>query len=68
MTCVHLRELYQLVEKHDIKLGSSDLIRIMCPHCGVQETCPAKHMDEFTEPSEEPDGITDRARLKPDAG
>lgn len=54
MTCVHLKELYHLVEKFDIKLGSSDLIRITCPQCGVQETCPAKHMDEFPEASEDP--------------
>lgn len=46
MACNHLRELFQLVEKYEIKLAGLDLIRITCPHCGVQETCPARYLDD----------------------
>ena len=35
MTCVHLKEIYQLVEKHEIKLGSSDLIRMKACETGM---------------------------------
>ena len=47
MTCVHLRQLYQLCEEHDLKLGSSDLIRMVCHQCGEQEVCPATLTDEY---------------------
>jgi hypothetical protein len=41
MTCVHLRELFQICDKHDLKLSSADVIHIVCPQCGLQETCPS---------------------------
>ena len=47
MTCVHLRQLCQLCEEHDLKLGSSDLIRMVCHQCGEQEVCPAILTDEY---------------------
>ena len=47
MTCVHLRQLYQLCEENDVKLGSSDLIRMVCHQCGEQEVCPATLTDEY---------------------
>lgn len=47
MTCVHLRELYQVCQNHDLKLTSSDLIRIVCPQCGVIETCPSVIAAEY---------------------
>ena len=47
MTCVHLRHLYKLCEEHDLKLGGSDLIRVVCNQCGEQEVCPATLTDEY---------------------
>lgn len=41
MTCVHLRELFQICDKHELKLSSADVIHIVCPQCGLQETCPS---------------------------
>ena len=34
MTCVHLRGLYKLCQEHDLKLGSSDLIRVVAESSG----------------------------------
>lgn len=66
MTCVHLRQLYQLCQDHELKLGGSDLIRVVCHQCGEQEVCPSTlvDMDEnnsdesqsTVESSEEPSG------------
>lgn len=47
MTCTHLRELFQLCEKHDMKIAGSDLVRIVCNECGVQEVCPSTLTDEY---------------------
>lgn len=47
MTCIHLRKLYQLCQDEGLKLGGSDLIRIVCEQCGVQEVCPAVLVDEY---------------------
>jgi hypothetical protein len=47
MTCVHLQQLYRLCRDHDLKLGSSDLIRIVCNQCGVQDVCPSMLTDEY---------------------
>jgi hypothetical protein len=49
MTCVHLRKLYQLCLDHDLKLqlSGSDLVRIVCRQCGVQEVCPSMLTDEY---------------------
>jgi len=47
MPCVHLRELYSVCQAHDLKLTSGDLIRIVCPQCGVVETCPSVHALEY---------------------
>ena len=47
MTCVHLRKLYQLCQEEDLRLGGSDLIRIVCQQCGVQDECPSLLLDEF---------------------
>ena len=41
MTCIHLRELYQLCRNENLKLSSSDLIHIVCQQCGEQEVCPS---------------------------
>ena len=47
MVCTHLRELYDLCEKHEIRLGGTDLIRIVCKQCEQDETCPSTLMDEY---------------------
>ena len=47
MPCVHLRELYSLCQEHDLKISSSDLVRIVCKQCGVVETCPSVYADEY---------------------
>ena len=48
MPCDHLRQLYKLCQEQDLKLGGSDLIRIVCRQCGEQEVCPSTliEMDE----------------------
>ena len=47
MTCIHLQQLYQLCQEHDVKLGASDLVRLVCHTCGAQEVCPSTLMDEY---------------------
>jgi hypothetical protein len=47
MTCVHLQQLYELCREYDVKLGGSDLIRLVCHQCGVQEVCPSTLTDEY---------------------
>jgi len=49
MPCNHIKELYQLVDQYDMKLASSDPIRILCPLCNKEETCPDRLMDEISE-------------------
>jgi len=47
MSCKHLRELYQICQTHNLKLSSSDLIRIVCPTCGVEDVCPSLLCEEY---------------------
>ncbi len=47
MTCKHLKELYDICQAHRLKLSSSDLIRIVCPQCGVEEVCPSVLAEEY---------------------
>jgi hypothetical protein len=47
MTCVHLRQLYQLCQENDLKFSSSDLLHIVCRQCERQEVCPAVLTDEY---------------------
>ncbi len=49
MTCVHLRKLYELCQTHELRLGGSDLIHIICHECGEKEVCPSGLMDELAE-------------------
>lgn|GEM_PF-4100080 len=46
MTCIHLRELYQLCQSEHLKLSSSDLIHIVCQQCDEQEVCPSLLTDQ----------------------
>ena len=45
MPCVHLRELFDLCEKHDLQIASSDAIRVVCRQCEEQEVCPSSLTD-----------------------
>lgn len=47
MTCMHLQQLYKLCQEQDLKLGGSDLIRVVCQQCDEQEVCPSILMDEY---------------------
>jgi hypothetical protein len=47
MTCKHLKELYDICQTHRLKLSSTDLIRIVCPQCGVEDVCPSVLADEY---------------------
>ena len=47
MPCRHLHDLYEVCRTHNLKLSSSDLIRIVCPACGVTEECPSVMCEEY---------------------
>jgi hypothetical protein len=47
MPCKHLKALYELCQANGVKLSSSDLIRLMCVECGVEEVCPSVLTDEY---------------------
>ena len=47
MTCKHLKDLYEVCQTHQLRLSSTDLIRIVCPQCGVEEVCPSVLSDEY---------------------
>jgi hypothetical protein len=47
MPCRHLRELFEVCREHQLRLSSSDLIRIVCPACGVSEECPSVLCEEY---------------------
>ncbi len=45
--CEHLKELFEVCEHNQIRLGSSDLIRIVCTQCQREETCPSALLTEI---------------------
>ena len=47
MTCVHLRQLYQLCQENDLKISGSDLLHIVCKQCEKEEVCPSVLLDEY---------------------
>ena len=56
MSCVHLQQLFELCDRENLKLSSSDLIHIVCQQCGRQEVCPSllsEHLPEGEEPPKE---------------
>jgi hypothetical protein len=57
MTCVHLKELYQLCQENSLRFSGSDLVHIVCQECGEQEVCPSVLTDEYEakSPSEQTD-------------
>ncbi len=54
MPCEHLHELFETCRRNNLRLSSSDLIRIVCPHCGVEEVCPSVLCDEYDARHEQP--------------
>ena len=59
MTCVHLRQLYQLCQQQELRLSSTDLVRIVCQQCGEQEVCPATLMGDDDEAGPCPEATSD---------
>lgn len=56
MICVHLQQLFDVCREHDLKIGGSDLIRVVCRQCGQQEVCPSTLVEPLSEPAAgEPD-------------
>jgi hypothetical protein len=47
MTCKHLKQLYDYCLTNNLKLSSTDLIRIVCPQCGVEDVCPSMLSAEY---------------------
>ncbi len=47
MTCIHLQKLYRLCQEHDIKVSSSDVVRVACKQCQQIDVCPAVLTDEY---------------------
>jgi hypothetical protein len=47
MTCVHLKQLYQLCQENNLRFSGSDLVHIVCQECGEQEVCPSVLTDEY---------------------
>ena len=54
MTCQHLKQLYNYCQTHNLRLSSTDLIRIVCPQCGVEEVCPSVLSEEYESKHHEP--------------
>jgi hypothetical protein len=67
MTCKHLKELYDICQTHQLKLSSSDLIRIVCPQCGIEEVCPSVLEEEYeTRHHEEEAPVAEGAQSRQD--
>ncbi|MCH8044993.1 MAG: hypothetical protein IID44_14885 [Planctomycetes bacterium] len=49
MTCIHLKELFSVCETHHLKLTSTDIVRIVCPQCHLEEVCPSVYSLEYDE-------------------
>ena len=45
MPCIHLKELYELCEKHELRISSHDAVRVVCRQCEEQEVCPSALTD-----------------------
>jgi len=45
MPCSHLKELYEVAQKHDLRIAASDAVHIVCRQCDEQETCPTALTD-----------------------
>ena len=72
MTCIHLKQLFQLCQDNALRLSSTDLIHVVCQQCGKEEVCPSVLMDEYetAHPAEEakaPESGTDEVAEADDA-
>ncbi len=47
MTCVHLKQLYQLCQDNALRLSSTDLVHVVCQQCGKEEVCPSVLLEEY---------------------
>jgi hypothetical protein len=47
MSCVHLKKLYELCAKEELRIGATDLVRLVCTQCGQQEVCPNILMEDY---------------------
>jgi hypothetical protein len=56
MPCKHLRQLYEICRTHNLRLSSTDLIRIVCPTCGVEDVCPSVLCEEYESRHVQQDG------------
>lgn len=45
MPCEHLRELFNLCQKHDLHIAGRDAVKIVCRQCEQQEVCPSSLTD-----------------------
>ena len=46
MACIHLQQLYQLCQEQRLRIGSSDLVRLVCHQCGEQDVCPSTLVED----------------------
>ena len=46
MICMQVQEVYTLCRDFDVKIGSSDLLRLVCDQCTSQEVCPATLIEQ----------------------
>lgn len=49
MSCAHLKKLFDMCLQEDIKIGGTDLVRIVCNQCGAEEVCPTMLMEQYEE-------------------
>lgn len=66
MTCRHLKDLYEICQMHQLKLSSTDLIRIVCPQCGIEEVCPSVLAEEYEKRHPEDAGTPSPKRNPPE--
>ena len=45
MPCEHLKELFDLCQKHDLHIAGRDAVKVVCRQCEQQEVCPSSLTD-----------------------
>jgi hypothetical protein len=58
MPCTHIKHLSEYCRTHDLKVSSSDLLRIVCPQCGMEEVCPSLPVADYDERHPQPEPAT----------
>ncbi len=56
MTCEHLRQLYKLCQTQNLRISSSDVVRIACKECNEVDVCPSILSDEYEARQQETGG------------